>query len=423
VSSEVAVYVAVGERNVPAGRLAFNSDGAVASFAYERGYLADPDAYPLDPVLPLAGGSQPVQPGRVTFGAFADSAPDAWGRSLIRSAELARAQAEGTDPRPLGERDVITGVRDDLREGALRYRHDDDGPFLAPGAPDVPALADLPGLLEAAARVEHGAASHADLELLLRAGGSIGGWRPKVHFADPAGRAAIAKFPKAGWDAWDVMAWEKVAHDLARAAGISLPESELITVGDAHVFIVTRFDRRGGARVGYASARTMLNAGYGDQRSYLEIADVIEERSPAATVDLHELWRRVAFSILISNTDDHLRNHGFLHMRADAWALSPAFDLNPNPGPGPKQLSTAIDLTDTSASVDTLMRVARHFRLDTGAALDVLGEVIRAVSGWRDVAVSHGLRPADLDAMAPAFEHAESERARALAASRPGHLA
>ena len=421
-SSEVAVYVAIGERNVPAGRLIFNSGGAaVSGFAYDRAYLADPDAYPLDPVLPLVPGSLPVEPGRMTFGAFADSSPDAWGRSLIRGAELARAQAQGTAPRPVGEFEVITGVRDDLRQGALRYRLDGDGPFLASGAPGVPSLADLPGLLEAAARVERETAGHADLELLVRAGGSIGGWRPKVHFADAAGRAAIAKFPKAGWDAWDVMAWEKVAHDLARAAGISLPDSELIRVGDARVFIVTRFDRRLGARVGYASARTMLNARYGDRRSYLEIAEVIEQRSPAATSDLRELWRRMAFSILISNTDDHLRNHGFLHVRADAWTLSPAFDLNPSPGPGPKQLSTAIDLTDTSASVDTLMRVAGHFRLDTSAALDVLAEVTRAVSGWRDVAVLHGLRLADLDNMESAFEHTESERARALTAGRAGH--
>jgi serine/threonine-protein kinase HipA len=418
VSSEVAVYVAAGERSVPAGRLAFNSDGAVASFAYERAYLADPDAYPLDPMLPLAGDPVPVEPGRMTFGAFADSAPDAWGRSLIRLAELARAQADGSDPRPVGEADVITGVRDDLRQGALRYRHDGDGPFLAAGAAGVPALADLPGLLEAAARVERDAASPADVERLLQAGGSIGGWRPKVHFAGAGGRAAIAKFPKAGWDSWDVMTWEKVAHDLARVAGISLPESELIQVGDDHVFIVTRFDRRRGARVGYASARTMLNARYGDRRSYLEIAEVIAKRSPDATSDLHELWRRVAFSILISNTDDHLRNHGFLHVRADAWALSPAFDLNPSPGPGPRQLSTAIDSTDTTASVDTLMRMAEHFRLDWQAALGILAEVTRAVSGWRDVAVSHGLGPADLDGMESAFEHAESERARTLTASR-----
>jgi serine/threonine-protein kinase HipA len=423
VSSEVAVYVAVGERNLLAGRLQPDDSGrAVAGFAYDDRYLADPDAYPLDPELPLVPGDLQPAAGRPTFGAFADSSPDGWGWSLLRRAEFARAEEEGTQPRPIGVLDVLTGVRDDLRQGALRYGRG-EGPFLADVTSGPPGLEDLPGLLEVAARFEEEAVGYADLELLVRAGASIGGWRPKVHFADTARRAAIAKLPKAGWDSWDVMTWEKVAHDLARAAGISLPDSELIEVGDAHVFIVTRFDRLAGARVGYASARTMLNAGYGEQRSYLEIAEVIEERSPDAAADLLELWRRIAFSVLISNTDDHLRNHGFLYQRAGSWALSPAFDLNPNPAPGPKQLSTAIDLTDTAASIDTLMSVAGRFGLDASAAVSVLAEVTHAVAPWRDVAVSYGLQPEDLDAMEPAFEHAETERARALTAGLLGDLA
>jgi serine/threonine-protein kinase HipA len=419
VSTEVAVDVAVGERNLLAGWLRSDGGrGTPASFAYDAGYLSDPDAYPLDPALPLVGGTMTTAPGRVTFGAFADSAPDGWGRSLVTRTEAARAQAAGADPPSLGELDVLTTVRDDLRQGALRYRHGEYGPFLADEVPGAPTMADLPALLGLAARFEQDGLGLADLERLLWAGGSIGGWRPKVHFTDEAGRVAIAKFPKVGWDSWDVMAWEKVAHDLARAAGISLPDSELIRVGDAHVFVVTRFDRRGAARIGYASARTMLSAAYGDQRSYLQIADVISERSPAADADLHELWRRVVFSVLVSNTDDHLRNHGFLHQRGESWALSPAFDLNPDPRPGPKHLSTAIDGTDTSASVDAALRVAGHFRLDEDAALDVLAEVSRAATGWREVAAAQGLQAEDVDAMAPAFEHAESDRARDLTAGR-----
>jgi serine/threonine-protein kinase HipA len=412
VGSEVYVYVAVGERNLLAGRLQPpGGDTDAASFSYDGGYLADPDAYPLD------------------FGMFADSGPDAWGRSLVRRAELARAGAQGTEPRLLGVLDVLTGVRDDLRQGALRYRSDEAGPFLAAETPAVPALnepaglAELARLLDVAARAERSAAGHEELELLVRAGASIGGWRPKVHAADAAGRPAIAKLPKAGWDAWDVMTWEKVAHDLARAAGISVPDAELVDVGDAHVFVVTRFDRRGASRVGYASARTMLNAGPEDRRSYLEIAEVIAERSPAAAADLRELWRRVAFSVLISNTDDHLRNHGFLHVTGGSWALSPAFDLNPHPMPGPKHLSTAIDRTDTAASVDALMRVAGDFGLDTIAALDVLADVTRAVARWRDVAAARGLADEDADAMEPAFEHAETELARSLTAGRVDRLA
>jgi serine/threonine-protein kinase HipA len=164
---------------------------------------------------------------------------------------------------------------------------------------------------------------------------------------------------------------------------------------------------------------TMLEASDGDQRSYLEIAEVIEERSTAATADLHQLWRRIAFSILISNTDDHLRNHGFLHERGDSWMLSPAFDINPNPHPGSKDLSTAIDYTDTRASVDTLMSVAAYFRLDASDALEVLAKVTRAVARWRTVAKSHGLLQQDLDVMKLAFEHSEGERARALTKVRP----
>jgi serine/threonine-protein kinase HipA len=147
---------------------------------------------------------------------------------------------------------------------------------------------------------------------------------------------------------------------------------------------------------------------------------VIEERSAAATADLRQLWRRIAFSILISNTDDHLRNHGFLHERGDSWALSPAFDLNPNPEPGPKELSTAIDFSDTHASIDTLMDVADYFRLNAGVATDALRQVTSVVGRWRAVAARHGLQQADIDAMEPAFEHAERKRAQALAAKRPG---
>src|ERR1700722_9138932 len=198
-------------------------------------------------------------------------------------------------------------------------------------------------------------------------------------------------FPSVGSDTWNVIAWEKVALDLARDAGIKVPDSQLIHVGARNVLVVDRFDRRGATRVGYASAMTMLEASDGDQRSYLEIAGVIEERSAATTADLHQLWRRIAFSILISNTDDHLRNHGFLHERAESWALSPAFDLNPNPAPGPKELSTAIDFNDSHASIDTLMGVADFFRLNAQEAADVLAQVTSAAGHWRATAASHGL--------------------------------
>jgi serine/threonine-protein kinase HipA len=423
VSDEVSVFVAVGDQNVLAGRLYSHRRRGVesTSFVYDDRFLANPHAYALDPALPLVTGTLQTPAGHALFGAFADTLPDRWGRTLIHRAERALANAAGTAPRSIGEVDLLLGVRDDLRQGALRFRIDDQGPFLATEDSGVPALTDLPALLDIAARVERDTAGYDDLRRLLRAASSLGGARPKAHVLDAAGRVAIAKFPSQGSDTWNVMAWEKVALDLARNAGVTVPDSGLIRIGDRNVLIVDRFDRSGTARVGYASAMTMLEASDGDQRSYLEIAAVIEERSPAATSDLRQLWRRIAFSILISNTDDHLRNHGFLHEHAESWSLSPAFDLNPNPDPGPKDLSTAIDFDDARASVETLLSVADFFRLDASDALDILAEVTRATARWRRVAESHGLTQRDLDEMEPAFEHAEARQAIALTKGHPAH--
>jgi serine/threonine-protein kinase HipA len=417
---DIAVFVAAGRPDLLAGRL-YSQGGAAtesASFAYDSRFLASPGAYALDPALPLVTGTLQAPAGPALFGAFGDSLPDRWGRTLIQHAEQARARAAGTAPHPISETDLLLSVRDDLRQGALRFRLGEQGPFLAAEDSRAPALTDLPALLDIAARVEQGTADYDDLTRLRRAGSSLGGARPKAHVLNATGRLAIAKFPNPVSDTWNVMAWEKVALDLARDAGLTVPHSQLIRIGDRHVLIVERFDRRGAVRVGYASARTMLEAHHHDQRSYLEIAAVIEERSAAATADLRQLWRRMAFSVLISNTDDHLRNHGFLHEHAESWALSPAFDLNPNPGPGPKYLSTAIDSHDTRASVQTLMSVADYFRLTASDALDILTQVTRAAADWRRVAQAHGLRPPDLDDMEPAFEHAEAEQARALTTGR-----
>lgn len=417
--SDVEVYVAVGEQNLLAGRMYPHQRRGIesASFVYSDRYLADPDAYALDPGLPLVTGTLQTPVGRALFGVFADSSPDRWGRTLIQRAERARAKATATAPRSMSEVDLLLGVRDDLRQGALRFRNNEQGPFLATEESGVPALTDLPVLLDIAARAERDTADYEDLRRLVRAGSSLGGARPKAHVLDAAGRVAIAKFPSDSSDTWNVMAWEKVALDLARDAGVTVPDSQLIRIGNRNVLVVDRFDRRGTARIGYASAMTMLEASDGYQRSYLEIAEVIEQRSTAVAAELRQLWRRIAFSILISNTDDHLRNHGFLHERGDSWILSPAFDLNPQPGS--EDLSTAIDYTDTRASVDTLMSVADYFRLEASAALEVLAEVTRAVTRWRTVAKFHGLLQQDLNAMEPAFEHAEGERARALTKIRP----
>ena len=419
-TSDVTVSVVVGQRNMLAGRLYPQRRRGVesASFVYDDRYLADPDAYALDPALPLVTGMLQTPVGHALFGAFRDCAPDRWGRTLITRAERERAKLAGTTPRALSEADVLLGVRDDLRQGALRFGLGEGGPYLAAEESGVPVLTDLPTLLDIAERAELDVADYEELSRLVRAGSSLGGARPKAHVMDSDGRIAIAKFPSANSDTWNVMAWEKVALDLAHEAGISVPTSQLIRVGGRSVLIVDRFDRRGAERVGYVSAMTMLEASDGDQRSYLEIAEVIEERSLAVTADLRQLWRRICFSILISNTDDHLRNHGFLHARAESWALSPAFDLNPSPAPGPKELSTAIDFYDAYARIDTLMGVSEYFRLNAREAADVLAQVSDAVGHWRTTATSCGMKQAEINAMAPAFEHPERDQAQAIARNR-----
>jgi serine/threonine-protein kinase HipA len=240
--------------------------------------------------------------------------------------------------------------------------------------------------------------------MLLKGGSSLGGARPKAHVIDRKGRIAIAKFPKAEGDEWNVTGWEAVTLSLARDAGINAAASELTDVVGRSVHIVDRFDRQGDRRVGYVSAMTLLEAVDGEPRSYLDLVEVIEAQSDRVTVDLQELWRRIAFSILVSNTDDHLRNHGFLRTTAGGWSLSPAFDINPNPEPGPKYLSTSIDGRSNAASIELLLGVAEFFRLDNREAAAALAEVTEATGRWQEVARRLGLDRSSIAEMRPAFE-------------------
>lgn len=400
----VQVHVATVDGDIEAGTLYSHRRGRVesATFAYAQGYLTRRGAYHLDPALPLSTAPSQTPVGHSMFGAMTDCAPDRWGRSLIKRAEVRAARADGRAPRALGDIDYLLGVRDDLRQGALRFRIA-GGPFLATGQTGVPALTDLPELLALADAAERDDVSLPDLKRLLRVGSSLGGARPKAHVRGPGGRVAIAKFPSAAQDTWNVMAWEKVALDLARQAGITVPDSQLLNLAGRHVLVVDRFDRTpNGARIGYVSAMTMLEATDGDQRSYLEIAETIEQTSARATADLAELWRRIVFNILISNTDDHLRNHGFLHAGGTSWNLAPAFDMNPDPEPGPKDLSTAIDMTDTTASLDVALSVASLFRLTPSTADGIVRDVSAAVSTWRATADAW-LTPTEIQDMEPAF--------------------
>jgi serine/threonine-protein kinase HipA len=419
----VDVHVGLGARELLAGRLwsRRRRGRETATFAYDDAYLADSGAYALDPALPLVAGQQQTAGDQAIFAAFSDCAPDRWGRRLITRDEEHRAKRAGNAERSFGEIDYLLGVRDDLRQGALRFREPNGGPYLADERRGIPHLLELGELLSAADRLERDTATEDELQLLLHGGSSLGGARPKAHVRDQDGRIAIAKFPSPSSDDWDVMRWESVALKLARHAGIRVPDAHLHLVADTPVLIVDRFDRIGEQRLGYASAMTMLEATDGEHGSYLDIAEVIETESPNAREDLHELWRRILFSVLIRNTDDHLRNHGFLREATVGWSLSPAFDLNPDPRPGPKLLSTAIDYRSREARIDLTLQVAGLFRLtDEQEAATILLEVLDATSGWRRAASDAGLGTSEIDRMARAFEHDEAVRAREVIAARLG---
>lgn len=408
---EVEVFVGLGGEDVSAGRLWAHRRQNVesATFVYAAEYLARKDSYPLDPALPLVSGQLQTPENRNIFGAFSDCSPDRWGKMLIRR-RYGEGEADGnTGDQSFGEVDYLLGVRDDLRQGALRFRDPDTGEFLANEEEGVPHLIDLPRLLDYADRAERDVANQEELDMLLKGGSSLGGARPKAHVIDRNGRIAIAKFPRAEGDDWNVTAWEAVTLSLARDAGIDAASSVLEEIAGRSVHIVDRFDRRGDLRVGYASAMTLLEATDGEPRSYLDLVEVIEEESDRATADLRELWRRIAFSILVSNTDDHLRNHGFLRATTGGWSLSPAFDINPNPEPGPKFLNTSIDGRSNAASIELLLSVAEFFRLDNEEAQAVLVEVSEATSRWQEVARRHGLDQASIKWMRYAFEHESAD--------------
>ncbi len=409
----VEVTVEIGSREVTAGTLWVHERGGhSATFRYSDSYLADPGGYALDPALPRAAGIFRSPPKSALFSAFADSAPDRWGENLMRREERERARAASATPRTLGKADFLLGVRDDTRQGAIRFRRPGTTAYYAAHAQAVPRLIEVARLMRAADRLGAEDGLDRDLADLIAAGSSLGGARPKAAVTDASGRLTIAKFPRADSDEWDVTGWEEVQLRLARQAGIAVAESELLPVAGRHVLLVHRFDRLGGRRTGFASAITMLEAIDGERRSYLEIADVIERLSPKADTDLRELFRRIAFSILTANTDDHLRNHAFLK-ELEGWTLSPAYDLNPNPD-NPARLSTAVDLDDTTASIELALSVSSYFRLSPAAAREIVGEVEAATSGWRQAAAELSIPKSQFDRMAVAYESDQRRIARSL---------
>ena len=377
-----------------------------ATFEYDASWLAHPDRFSLEPALQLGPGPFHTPSEKPLFGAIGDSAPDRWGRVLMRRAERRRAERQGETPRTLKEIDYLLMVDDEARQGALRFAEREGGPFLAAHGPaSIPPLIELPRLLSAAAHVAADNDTDEDLRLLLAPGSSLGGARPKASVRDRDGHLAIAKFPNKG-DEINAVLWEAVALTLAAKAGIAVPAWRLKTVAGKSVLLLRRFDRERGMRVPFLSAMSMLGATDQETRSYLEFVDALRQHGASPKEDMRALWRRIVFSVMISNTDDHLRNHGFLYAGPAGWRLSPAYDLNPVPTDiKPRILTTAIDLSDGTASLKLALEVAAYFELSQPEARKIAGEVGRATATWRREAKKLGLTSAEIDRMASSFEH------------------
>jgi len=369
------------------------------SFAYDSNWLRSSAAQKIDPNLEFYAGEQHGT-GEKNFGAFLDSCPDRWGRLLMKRREAAIARQEDRKPRVLNEVDYLLGVHD-----LYRIKREFDGAFLddndSMAAPPISSLRDLE---YAVSQVEDDKSDVDNLQwlmMLIAPGSSLGGARPKSCVVDEQNNLWIAKFPSR-YDDYDIAAWEYVTYRLAFKSGIQMAECRLEKFNSHHhTFLTKRFDRVGGRRLHFSSAMTQLGFSDGEQgASYLDLAQFLTEQGSNTKNDLEQLWRRIVFSIAVSNIDDHLRNHGFIY-RDGGWVLSPAYDINPTtPANG---LHLFISEDDNSLSYDLAMDVIGYFRINKGQAQSILNQVKESVSAWEGVATKAGISRNEQKLMEPAF--------------------
>lgn len=376
-------------------------------FQYDESWLSQEKPLSIDPEIHWYSGWQ-YPAGKQIFGVFNDSIPDTWGRTLMKRRAAIEAKNEGLPVRKLYETDLLLGVFDETRMGALRFRLDPNGPFLD----DNNSMPTPPWLkireLQAAAESLESDKSNDEirewLNVLIAPGSSLGGARPKSSIVDENGQLWIAKFPSK-YDHSDKAAWEFLAYILATQCGIEMAECRLQKIsGKYNTFFTKRFDRIGTERLLFASAMTMTALNEEMLRdasaSYLDLVDVICNYGANPNEDLEQLWRRIVFSIAISNTDDHLRNHGFLHT-AKGWVLSPAFDINPSADKN--GLALNIDTESNAQDFELAKSVGNYFRLSVNEMDAIIAEVVRTVSGWKKLANEIGISRAEQELMEPAF--------------------
>ena len=385
----------------------------VFSFEYSRIWLNSPYVQMLDPNLGLFSGPQYAQSDQDNFGLFLDSSPDRWGRNLMQRREVQLAKTQKRDLRVLVESDYLLGVHDDFRMGGLRFRLSENTPFLdAQTDMAAPPWTKLRDLEYASLQLEEeNAENHPDymkwLMMLIAPGGSLGGARPKAGVLDPGSHPWIAKFPGRN-DEVNIGKWEYLVWQLARSAGIETVSSDIRRFSGEHdTFLTRRFDRtESGERIHFASAMMMLGKKDGDSSSasYLDLAGFLIRNGAQVNRDLEQLWRRIVFYVCVSNTDDHLRNHGFL-LGEDGWALSPAFDINPvATGNG---LTLNISEYDNSQDIELVRSVASVFRINPKRSDEIIAEVRNVVRNWMKLAKQLRLPSREISFMKNAFRVAD----------------
>lgn len=379
------------------------------SFEYDKDWIKSKEQFILDPDIAWFSGRQ-FPDKKQNFGIFLDSMPDTWGRTLMKrkAAQIAKENNEAV--KTLHEKDFLLAVYDNSRMGALRFKLEKDGNFLDDNKnTSIPPWSSVRDLQYATNIIESDKDSTEIkkwLAILLAPGSSLGGARPKANILDENNHLWIAKFPSKN-DIIDKAAWEYLAYKLAINAGIEMAECKIQKVsGRFHTFFTKRFDRAGRDRIHFASAMTMTgnneNIIRDESPSYLEIAEFIQFSGSEIKKDLHQLWRRIVFNIAISNTDDHLRNHGFI-IKNNQWRLSPAYDINPSIDKD--GLSLNIDLYNNDLDLELAKSVGEYFKLSNSQMDDILREVKTAVSNWINIANEIGISKAEKELMAAAFRY------------------
>lgn len=384
----------------------------IFSFEYVKDWLQNGPSQLLDPSLQLYSGLHYLDEKQNNFGIFLDSSPDRWGRILMRRREAALSRIENREERKLFETDYLLGVYDGHRMGALRFKLEEDGPFLNNNKDMAsPPWASLKELEQISLRLEDDDVTEDPeylkwLSMLIAPGASLGGARPKASIIGKDGSLWIAKFPSRN-DQEDVGGWEIVTYELAIMAGINMAESKAQKFySDYYTFLTKRFDRGAtGQRIHFASAMTMLGytdgQDHADGASYLELVEFIQNNGANVGQDLEQLWRRIVFSICVTNTDDHLRNHGFI-LTDEGWILSPAYDINPvETGTG---LKLNISDEDNSLDLSLALEVSEFFRLSSKRANEIIEEITNAVDCWKEIANKYGISKVEQELKSLAFK-------------------